>query len=129
MNLRKELTKMPKAYMLDTGLMNSLINNFQPFSGRLDKGLLWENMYFRVLCDMYGMDEIFFWRTADGNEVDYVLPRIEKPAAFEAKADYEGIKEHKYIKFREAYPDIPLSFRYLYPFDEEFFRKIYYFME
>lgn len=123
-NIRKELTKMPKSYLLDTGLLCSLTNNFQPLFMRSDKGMLWENSYYRVLCDKYGVDEVLFWRTTE-NEVDFVLPYLEKPHAIEAKYNKSLIIESKYKKFRENYPDIPLSFAYFEPFEEDFFRRIY----
>lgn len=124
-NIRKELIKMPKSFMLDTGLLCSLTNNFQPLSLRSDKGMLWENSYFRILCDTCSMDEIFFWRTSDENDVDFVLPNLENPYAVEAKYNERLIKESKYKKFQENYPDIPLSFAYFEPFNEDFFRRIY----
>jgi hypothetical protein len=36
-NIRKELTKMPKVYFLDTGLRNFFVNNFDTYDYRLDK--------------------------------------------------------------------------------------------
>jgi len=122
-NLRKELVKMPKAYLLDTGLRNSLLNNFQRVSIRADRGELWENVVFRLLADRYSQDAIHFWRTADGNEVDFVLPEVSTPFAVEAKYDEALIKPGKYKKFKEAYPEIPLEFSWLEPFDESFFRR------
>ena len=123
-NLRKELTKMPKGFLLDSGLRNSLINNFQLIPDRLDKGELWETVFFRALADKYGRDEIYYWRTADNNEVDFVLPEIEVPFAVEAKYDESAIKPSKYKKFTEAYPEIPLHYAWLYPFNENFFRRL-----
>jgi len=123
-NLRKELTKMPKGFLLDPGLRNSLINNFQPIFDRIDKGELWETVFFRALADKYGRDEIYYWRTADNNEVDFVLPEIEAPFAVEAKYDESAIKSSKYKKFTEAYPEIPLHYAWLYPFNEDFFRRL-----
>jgi predicted AAA+ superfamily ATPase len=123
-NLRKELTKMPKGFLLDSGLRNSLINNFQPIPDRLDKGELWETSFFRALADKYGRDEIYYWRTADNNEVDFVLPEIEAPFAVEAKYDELAIKPSKYKKFTETYPEIPLHYAWLYPFNENFFRRL-----
>ena len=123
-NLRKELVKMPKAYVLDTGLRNCLINNFQPIDSRVDKGELWENMYFKLLVEKYGLDEVRYWRTADGNEVDFVMPNMEAPYAVEVKYDEVGIKPGKYKKFEETYPEYPLSFDWLRPFNEAFFRRI-----
>ena len=126
-NIRKELIKMPKSYLMDTGLLCSLLNNFQPLHLRADKGMLWENSYFRVLCDQYGQDNIMFWRTSDDNEVDFILPYLENPHAIEAKFSERLIKESKYKKFTENYPDLPLSFAYFETFNEDFFRRIYLF--
>lgn len=123
-NLRKELTKMPKGFLLDSGLRNSLLNNFQPIPERMDKGDLWETVFFRALVDKYGWDEICYWRTADKNEVDFVLPEIEAPFAVEAKYDEATIKSSKYKKFTETYPEIPLHFAWFYPFNEDFFRRL-----
>lgn len=123
-NLRKELTKMPKGFLLDSGLRNSLLNNFQQIPDRMDKGEIWETAFFKALADKYGWDEVFYWRTADGNEVDFVLPQIETPFAVEAKYDEAAIKYSKYKKFQEAYPEIPLHFAWFYPFDESFFRRL-----
>ncbi|HET6252940.1 MAG TPA: ATP-binding protein [Puia sp.] len=123
-NLRKELTKMPKGFLLDSGLRNSLLNNFQLIPDRLDKGELWETALFRALSDKYGWNDIYYWRTADGNEVDFILPEIESPFAVEAKYDEAAIKASKYKKFMETYPEIPLHFAWLYPFNEDFFRRL-----
>lgn len=123
-NLRKELTKMPKVFMLDTGLRNCLVNNFQRPGIRIDKGELWENMVYRILVDKHGLDAVHFWRTADGNEVDFVLPELEEPYAVEAKYDEALINRVKYNKFTKLYPDIPLQFFWMQPFDEAFFRRI-----
>lgn len=123
-NLRKELVKMPKAYLLDTGLRNCLLNNFQPLTTRLDKGELWENMNYKLLAEKHDFDDIKFWRTADGNEVDFVLPEMGKPFAIEVKFNENSIKESKYQKFRDAYPEIDFKFSWYQDFDETFFRRI-----
>lgn len=123
-NLRKELIKMPKVYFLDTGLRNCLLNNFQPLSARVDKGELWENQVFRILTDKYGMESVYFWRTSAGNEIDFVLPEIEKPKAIEVKFDEAQVKPNKYKLFTEAYPEIPLKFVWFHPFDDMFFKSV-----
>ena len=126
-NIRKELTKMPKVYLLDTGLRNCLVNNFEMPTFRLDKGEIWENICFRLLAEKYDIDDIFFWRTTEGNEVDFVLSNIETPYSLEIKYAKNAIKESKYKMFRSTYPEIPLHFAYIEPFTEEFFRNIDYF--
>jgi hypothetical protein len=115
---------MPKVYLLDTGMRNCLVNNFQPINVRTDKGELWENLVFRILSEKYGSDSVQFWRTSAGNEVDFVLPEIETPKAIEAKFDETAVKQSKYNIFRDAYPGIPLSFAWMQPFDENFFRRM-----
>ncbi len=123
-NLRKELIKMPKVYMLDTGLRNCLLNNYQPIAQRADRGGLWENTVFRILADKYSLDTIHFWRTSAGNEIDFVLPDIDEPIAIEAKYDKHMLKPSKYKLFTQAYPELPLSFMSAHPFDERFFQRI-----
>jgi len=123
-NLRKELVKMPKVFVMDMGLRNCLLNNFQPVNLRQDKGDLWENLYFRILTDKYGVDAIRFWRTADKHEVDFVIQDVETPIAIEVKFDEKAIKPNKYKIFQEAYPEIPLYFAWMSPFNEDFFRRL-----
>ena len=75
-NLRKEITKTSRYYFLDNGVMNSVINNFNPVSMRGDKGTLWENfifmerLKFRAYTNLYANP--YFWRTYDRQEIDLV---------------------------------------------------------
>ncbi len=110
-NLRKELTKMPKVYINDIGLRNILINYFAPIEQRADKGLVLENFCFRVLLERYEQDQIKYWRTADGNEVDFIIEtQYLKGFAVEVKFNELEAKLPKYKKFIENYPDFPLEF-------------------
>jgi hypothetical protein len=123
-NLKKELVKMPKVFLLDTGLRNCLLSNFQPLSVRTDKGELWENTVFRILADKYGPDAIHYWRTSAGNEVDFVISDSDEPKAIEVKYDKNQLKPGKYKIFKETYPEVSLNFCWFYPFDHDFFRRI-----
>ncbi|PSL04480.1 ATP-binding protein [Cecembia rubra] len=124
-NLRKELVKMPKGYLLDSGLRNALLNNFTPINQRLDKGEIWEQAVFRLLVDKFGLDGIRFWRTADGKEIDFVLPDENPPMAVEAKFDEKMAKIKKYQLFRDTYPDFQFQFAFMHPWSEDFFRKYF----
>nr|HPG36610.1 DUF4143 domain-containing protein [bacterium] len=106
-NVRKELTKMPKIYMNDTGLMNFFLNSFQPMDIRQDKGAVFETAVLRALQINHYADEIKYWRTADGKEVDFVIP--ESKTAFEVKYSTASYKEKKYEAFMKEYPDISLK--------------------
>jgi predicted AAA+ superfamily ATPase len=110
-NLRKELTKMPKVYINDLGLRNILINYFSPIEQRADKGLVLENFCFRVLSEKFEQDQIKYWRTADGNEVDFIIEKhYLKGFAVEVKFNEQEAKLSKYKKFISNYPDFPLEF-------------------
>ena len=122
-NIRNELTKMPKVFLMDTGMMNVLTNNFQPLAEKINKGSYWENIYFRMIAERYGIHNINFWRTTNGNEVDFIIQEIGKPLrAVEVKYSREKFSDAKYKKFHSDYPEIKLEFVSYEPFDEEFFR-------
>ncbi|WP_114752641.1 ATP-binding protein [Pleomorphovibrio marinus] len=122
-NLRKELVKMPKGFLLDSGLRNCLLNNFDPINQRFDKGELWEQAVFRLLADKFGLDGIRFWRTADGKEIDFVLLNENPPMAIEVKFDERLAKIKKYQLFVETYPDFNFQFATMQPWSEDFFRR------
>lgn len=110
-NLRKELKKMPKVYINDLGLRNVLINYFSPLEQRADKGAVLENFSFRLLSERFEEDQIKYWRTADGNEVDFVIETSYlKGFAVEIKFSEQEAKMSKYNKFIQNYPDFPLEF-------------------
>ena len=110
-NLRKELTKMPKVYINDLGLRNVLINYFSPLEQRADKGMVLENLSFRLLTERFDQDQIKYWRTADGNEVDFVVETSYlKGFAVEIKFSEQEVKPSIYNKFVQNYPDFPLEF-------------------
>ena len=110
-NMRKELTKMPKVYINDLGLRNILINYFAPIEQRADKGMILENFCFRVLIENYEQDQIKYWRTSDGNEVDFIVEtQYNKGIAIEVKFNEQEARLSKFKKFIENYPDFPLEF-------------------
>lgn len=102
-NVRKELTKMPKVYFLDSGLRNFFADNFTNLLYREDRGAVLENAVFRQLIGNHEFDEIRFWRTTQGHEVDFVVGDKE---AFEVKmaGGKGGVKNYK--QFIESYPEI-----------------------
>ena len=87
-NIRKELTKMPNVYFLDNGLRNFFLSNFKSPDLREDKGALLENTVFRQLLEHYQAYEIYFWRTTQGHEVDFIAGEKE---AFEVKTSIASL--------------------------------------
>ncbi len=109
-NIRKEITKMPKVFLFDTGLRNRILNNFEPIDLRLDKGDIFENFIFKMLVDQYGLDTLKFWRSQSKNEVDFILENEKK--AIEVKYNSSLFKFKKYAFFLSKYPDF--SFHLVY---------------
>lgn len=88
-NLRKEVSKRNKYYFWDTGIRNSLLNNFSPLKLRPDAGALWENFIIAERLKYLNNNQInmssYFWRTYTGAEIDYVEERHGKVFAYEIK--------------------------------------------
>jgi len=111
-NLRNELKKSRKIYFWDNGVRNSLINNFNPLTLRIDSGALWENFlitermkylrYKRVLANCY------FWRTNQQQEIDYLEDRSGMINAYEFKWHEKG-RTRLPGTFMSAYPQSNLK--------------------
>ena len=109
-NIIKEIVKMPKVYFNDLGLRNILLKQFGNVNDRLDKGHLIENYTYTRLRNLYTTDLLYFWRTADGNEVDFIVEKtMDKGLAYEVKYSETLYKASKYKKFTNAYPNYDLS--------------------
>jgi predicted AAA+ superfamily ATPase len=105
-NVRKELTKMPKLYFADMGMRNYLVGDFRDFQMRNDRGAFLENLCYRLLSDHVSSESIFFWRTQDKTELDFV---INAEHAFEVKSSPEAFTPSTYNGFREHHPAIPVD--------------------
>ena len=106
-NIRKELTKMPKIFFLDTGLRNFALRNFTEISFRPDKGPLFENAIFGELYKNLGViEQLFFWRTLSKTEADFILIGDQK-WVFEAKlTPNHRLKQPTGLRaFCKIYPD------------------------
>jgi len=76
--------------------------------------MLIENYAFIRLRTRFEPDMIKFWRTAYGNEVDFVIIQTpESGIAIEIKSDVTQFNPVKYSKFVEEYPRFGLQVRAL----------------
>jgi predicted AAA+ superfamily ATPase len=84
---RSEVTGTPKIFFLDNGLRNAVFGGFKASRERADRGALWENATFNELAKRLELlDEIRFWRSKSGAEVDFVVRRGDRLVAIEVKA-------------------------------------------
>ena len=85
-NKRKEIIAAKKVFFNDTGLRNFLINNFSSLSSRVDSGALFENAVFGELNKHLDInEEVHFWRTQSGAEVDFIKVKGVEFCPIEAK--------------------------------------------
>ncbi|MDA3839143.1 MAG: ATP-binding protein [Candidatus Delongbacteria bacterium] len=75
-NVRNEIKRSRKIYFYDNGVRNFIIGNFNSLNLRQDKGSLWENFLVseRKKQNYYKSTfaKIFFWRSRQKQEVDFV---------------------------------------------------------
>jgi predicted AAA+ superfamily ATPase len=75
-NLRNEIGTKEKIYFYDLGIRNSLINQFNPVTLRNDVGALWENFCVIERIKLRQIQKrqgpVYFWRTHEQKEIDYV---------------------------------------------------------
>jgi len=88
-NKRKEISKSVKVYFFDTGIRNSLIQNYNPLHLRDDAGALWENFCIverkKFLETTRRFPNTYFWRTYTQKEVDYIEESEGKLCGYEFK--------------------------------------------
>ena len=91
-NVGKRLVKAPKVYLRDTGLLHHLLNldTLDDVRNHPVYGASWETF---VLEDVIRRERLkhphaqfYFWRTADGAEIDLVIERGSTCVALEIKA-------------------------------------------
>ena len=110
-NVGKRLTKAPKAYLRDTGLLHHLLNisSADELANHPSRGASWEGF---VIEDLLRRERVahpstqaFFWRTAVGAEIDLVLDRGDERVAVEIKAG-RGDNARAVRTLRESMPDV-----------------------
>ena len=91
-NSRKRLTKTPKLYFYDTGLVCYLlgIETEQQLSSDRMRGHLFENMVIADMVKRYSnmgkSPEFMFYRDSNGNEIDLLVPSGQAMEGYEIKS-------------------------------------------
>ncbi len=81
-NIGKRLVKTPKLYLRDSGMFHALaaIDSIEALSGSLYVGSSWEGYLVQQVVARLAHDtQPYYYRTADGSELDLVLVRGSKP--------------------------------------------------
>lgn len=111
-NLRNELKRSKKVYFWDNGIRNAVISNFNPVDLRQDTGALWENFMVseRQKINHYRshFPNIYFWRTHQQQEIDYLESYGGELHAFEFTWNPKNKKKQP-VAFANAYPEATFS--------------------
>jgi len=88
---RTEIRKMPKVYFFDNGIRNYAKDgkdmSANSYRNRKDAGFLLENFIFSELVKAE-MDDIRYWRTKDGAEVDFIVHKKGMDVPIEIKTTF-----------------------------------------
>jgi predicted AAA+ superfamily ATPase len=88
-NVGKRLTKSPKLYIRDSGLLHYMraIYNKEELESNIIKGPSWEGFVIQQILAVIGFDvKPYFYRTSDGTEIDLLLVKgTQIVLAFEIK--------------------------------------------
>jgi hypothetical protein len=109
-NVRNELKKKRKIYFYDLGMRNALINNLNPLSLRQDVGALWENFLvserLKHNSNLGISASMYFWRTTNGKEIDYVEDASGVLSGYEFKWRKKNFSVPR--EFTKGYPESPV---------------------
>lgn len=95
-NKIKEQIKSPKTLILDLGLKNSLINNYNKPDLRQDKGEIYENFIFNQLIRMRIKPQ--FFNQQKRYEMDFVYEKDGEITGIECKSKFKELKPNNSIK-------------------------------
>jgi uncharacterized protein len=96
-NLRKEITKMKKIFFCDLGLRNIIYNSFNDINIRTDKGQIFENYVFLQLLENHKQSQIYFYRTKDATEIDFIISK-KNNKIIPVEVKFKELKKHRKIR-------------------------------
>jgi len=110
-NRGRELKQTNKVYFFDTGIRNAILRDFRLLNNRPDKGVLMESFVLHELQKSLKVSqEIYYWRTRQKEEVDFVLVQDRLPIPIEVKSKIRGIEIPDGVKaFLRKYPESPAA--------------------
>ena len=99
-NIRSELYKTPKIFFYDTGLLHLLHLKMIP---TVLTGHAFETSVFSEFIKNTKRDTLFYWRTQDKKEIDFIYTGSGKAIPFEVKLNAASLKATALNYFREKY--------------------------
>lgn len=125
-NKRTEITKMPKIYMLDSGIINFALGNFGKIDYRPNLGSYIENFVFGEIIRYKPIQyTVYFWRTKLGTEIDFILGGNDELIPIEVK--WQNINKpvipKSFISFFESHRNIKRAVIVTRSFSHKVYKK------
>ncbi len=98
-NIRKEISKMKKAYMLDLGMNNILVGSTHLAGTHSFTGHVVENAVYLDLLRRFAGRDLYYYRTLGGAEIDFVLAQ-------------DGLLLPIEVKYQKGRQPVPVSARH-----------------
>ncbi len=102
-NIRKELSKNPKIYARDFGIvyfaLRRIFNTYEEISGHEV-----ENFVFREIMEQFPLEDVYFYRTRSGAEIDFLVAQ-KKFYLIECKFRNQIKIPKIFLNFEERYPE------------------------
>jgi len=100
---RREITRMPRCYVFDTGFV--CFQRGWETVREDDRGYLWEHLVLDAIRSAKPTRELHFWRDKSGREVDFVCRgRGDRVTAIECKIAPDRFDPGNLVVFRSLYP-------------------------
>lgn len=99
-NIRSEISKMPKIFFYDTGIMQML------WLKSLQKeiiGNVFETSVFAELIKKHGRQDIYYWRTKDKKEIDFIIKNKNQIIPLEVKINFSQVNLSAIRYFTQNY--------------------------
>ncbi len=110
-NHSRELKQTNKIYYFDSGIRNAILSDFRDLNNRQDKGVLQESFVLHeIQKNIKISQEIYYWRTREKFEVDFILVQDRIPIPIEVKSKIFGREVPSGIKnFIDKYPETEMA--------------------
>lgn len=99
-NLRSELSKSPKVYFFDSGLLQMLV--FKALNKEII-GNIFETSIFSELIKNFTSKNVYYWRTKDKKEIDFIIKNKNDLILFEVKLNFNRVNMSAIKYFQKNY--------------------------
>lgn len=106
-NRGRELKQTNKIYYFDSGIRNAVLRDFRGLNQRPDKGALLESFVLHQMQENLKIaQDIYYWRTREKDEVDFILIQDRIPIAVEVKSKMDSFEIPAGVgQFLRKYPE------------------------